>query len=259
MATDAYGQDLAYIHDAGFGKVAQAAGLTFLKALASQPEKGPVLDLGCGSGILSKTITDAGYEVQGYDISPAMIDLARQRVPNATFQVGSFLTVEIPSCQAVAAVGEVLNYLFDRGNTRTNLERFFRRIYQALRPGGIFLFDVATPGRVPGKGPQQKYVAGPDWAVLVTQEENDQTRRLTRKIISFRQTGSLYRRDEEIHETRLYCPKEITESLRKIGFRVRPLRHYGSLRLAPGHVAFLARKGKTSDPRPLKSRSSFPA
>src|SRR5271170_5383990 len=110
--TDAYRDDLAYIHDAGFGGMARAAAPVLIDALRKRGfARGLVVDLGCGSGILSQAMVEAGYDLLGIDISPAMIALARERVPGGTFRVGSLVTVDLPPCIAVAAVGECFNYL----------------------------------------------------------------------------------------------------------------------------------------------------
>ncbi len=69
--------------------------------------QGLVIDLGCGSGILSHAIYQAGYDVLGVDISEAMIAIARQRVPRGEFRVESLLTAKLPPSVAIAAVGEV--------------------------------------------------------------------------------------------------------------------------------------------------------
>jgi SAM-dependent methyltransferase len=180
--------------------------------------------------------------VLGIDISPGMLALARERVPDGRFIKGSLLTADLPPCVAVTAVGECINYLFDRGNTRPALARLFRRVHAALLPGGLFLFDVAGPGRVPGDGPQRIFREGDDWAVLVIAEEDRRRGLLTRRITSFRKVGELYRRDHEIHEQRLLAPGEVTRLLRAVSFRVRRLRGYGPLRFGPGHTGFLARK-----------------
>jgi ribosomal protein L11 methylase PrmA len=51
---DAYREDLAYIHDVGFGKFAGAAAPVLLDAFnRAHISRGLVVDLGCGSGILS--------------------------------------------------------------------------------------------------------------------------------------------------------------------------------------------------------------
>jgi SAM-dependent methyltransferase len=240
---DAYREDLAYIHDAGFGGYARSAAPVLLGALRQAgAERGLVIELGCGSGILSAEIAAAGYDVLGYDISEAMIALARRRVPQARFRVQSLWAAELPACVAVAAVGECVNFLFDPDNTDAALAKLFRRIHDALCPGGLLLFDVAEPGRVPGGGPRRDYREGNDWAVLVTAEEDRRRRLLTRRITSFRKVGKLYRREQEVHQLRLLRGAALARQLRGIGFRVRLLRAYGEFRFPPGYVALLARK-----------------
>ncbi|MBI2826922.1 MAG: class I SAM-dependent methyltransferase [Planctomycetia bacterium] len=147
-AADAYRDDLAYIHDAGFGHLAVAAAGELIGQLRQQGTRdGLVVELGCGSGNLSERVAAAGFQVCGFDISPAMVALAQNRVPRGEFHCESFLTARLPRCVAVAAIGEVLNYLFDARRAATRLPRVFRRAYKALLPGGLLLFDVATPGR----------------------------------------------------------------------------------------------------------------
>jgi SAM-dependent methyltransferase len=241
--TDAYRDDLAYIHDAGFLSVAREAAQVLLDALRRQRLLGgTVIDLGCGSGVLAQAVSDAGYDVLGIDLSEAMVGLARQRAPRGRFRVESLLSAELPPCVAVASVGECFNYLFDENNTKPKLAKVFRRIATALRPGGLLLFDVAEPGRVPGPDPRRFFVEGPDWAVLASSQEDRRHAILTRQITSFRRVGELYRRDQEVHRQRLLTRANLAGQLRNIGFRVRVLRGYGQLRFGPGHVGFMARK-----------------
>jgi SAM-dependent methyltransferase len=240
---DAYRSDLAYIHDVAFGHFARSAAPVLLAALRrSGLEGGLVIDLGCGSGILTEKLSEAGYDVLGIDISGAMLAIARERVPNGQFREESLLKAELPSCVAVAAVGECVNYMFDRGNTSQGLARLFRRIHEALRPGGLLLFDMAGPGRVSGANPSRNYFEGADWAVLVSVEEDRRRRSLTRRITSFRKVGDLYRREHEVHRLRLVPREDVVGQLRSIGFRVRVLRGYGSLRFPPGWAGFLAHR-----------------
>ncbi len=108
-----------------------------------------MVDLGCGSGQWARELLRAGYRVLGIDISEAMIELAREKAPAAEFRVGSLFEAELPPCDAVTAVSEVLNYLFDPENEERGLEGVFGRVREALRPGGVFVFDVLGPGQVP--------------------------------------------------------------------------------------------------------------
>src|SRR6516164_10739145 len=106
-----YGVDLAYIHDAGFGGFAEGAAPGLLEILRrNRIRAGTIVDLGCGSGIWARHLTDAGFQVIGVDISAAMIDLARKRAPDAAFHVGSVHEFGFPPCRAITALGEVLCY-----------------------------------------------------------------------------------------------------------------------------------------------------
>ncbi|OGY25626.1 MAG: hypothetical protein A2134_00775 [Candidatus Woykebacteria bacterium RBG_16_39_9b] len=58
--------------------------------------RGKVLDLGCGSGIQSKTLSKAGLEVTGIDFAEKMIEEAKKQVPEATFLTMDILDLNFP-------------------------------------------------------------------------------------------------------------------------------------------------------------------
>lgn len=240
---DAYADDLAYIHDAGFGHWARNAAAFVLQSLCSSGvERGLVVDLGCGSGILAQELTAAGYDVLGIDQSEAMLALARRRAPGARFCHQSLLAADIPPCLAVTAVGECFNYLFDDTHSDQTLAELFGRIHNALLPGGFLTFDADEPGRVPGPGPSRFQAEGPDWAVLATAEEDLSERLLTRRITAFRQVGDFYRRSHEVHRLRLLPRAELSALLQDAGFQVQILAGHGDFLFPPGMVGYLAAK-----------------
>lgn len=235
-----YQQDLAYIHHHGFGEFARKAAPGLLRLLRRRKITGGlIVDLGCGSGIWARALTDAGYEVLGVDISSAMIQLARRNAPPGKFRTGSFFKTKLPLCNAVTALGEVLNYQFDRHN-QSELIQFFVRVYVALRPGGVFIFDIAEPGYVRGANPQRTYAEGEDWAILLEKETERKCQTLTRTMTIFRRVGKLYRRSEEVHRVQLYRGSAIVKALRRVGFKVKLLRGYGDLRFRKTVVGVLA-------------------
>jgi SAM-dependent methyltransferase len=241
-----YGDDLVYIHDTGHGDLARAAAQMVVAILRrGGRERGRVVDLGCGTGIYARALLDAGYEVTGFDLSAPMIETARRRAPEADLRVASFLDADVPGCVAVTAIGECFSYLFDEKVAGQGLDALFTRVHRALEPRGIFLFDVAGPGRLRGASPQRSWREGDDWAVLVETDEDAPSRRLSRSIVTFRRVGDAWRRAGETHVLRLHPRRELETRLRAAGFRVRSLAGYGTLRFAPGHLGFLARKPKT--------------
>jgi SAM-dependent methyltransferase len=239
--TPAYDEDLAFVHDVGFGGFANGAAPELLKILRQAGiNEGLVVDLGCGSGIWARYLSEAGYRVLGVDLSPAMIALARRQAPDAQFQVESFLKFPLPACRAITALGEVLAYQFDSANSGRSLQQWFRRAHRALEPGGMLIFDMAEVGLDQDRAPT--FREGPGWACLIRFEYDTKREQLIRHIGTFRQVGKWYRRHEETHHVQLYRRQEIASMLRRAGFRVRSARCHGSYRLLPGRVGFVARK-----------------
>jgi SAM-dependent methyltransferase len=233
---DLYQADLARIHIDGYGFHWQSAAPALEQWIRGAGiHSGTVVDLGCGGGQWLARLAALGYTPVGVDVSEAMIRAARQFVPAAELHCGSFASIRLPPCDAVTSLGEPLNYL----PSAAHMRRTLRNVYRALRPGGLFVFDVRTPATKP-VAPRTAARVGDDWACIARIEEDGV--RLTRRIATFRQNGRNYRRGEETHVLRLCSRAEMTAWLRDLGFRVRTKRGYGDYRLAPRHTVFVARK-----------------
>jgi SAM-dependent methyltransferase len=238
-----YKEDLAFIHDDGFRDFALKSAPGILEILAQNKiHDGLVVDLGCGSGLWAQELTKADYHVLGVDISESMIDIARTRVPDAEFRIDSLFKTDIPPCNAVTSISECISYLFDPDNDRQMLVQLFQRIYNALTPGGVFIFDIAEKGQVAQGTTTRGFTEGEGWVVLVEKEENQEQITLTRRIISFRKMGEHYRRSDEVHHVRLYEATDVASELSHLGFQVETTRSYGQYMLSKGNVAFIARK-----------------
>ncbi len=238
--TRAYGTDLAYIHDTGHAAFAKRTSSWLLPTLKNRGLGGGlVIDLGCGSGIMARTLTRAGHDVLGVDISPSMIALARKNAPGISFLCSSFMDAPLPPCVAVLSIGECIGYGFDGRVAGKGIGKLFRRIHKALEPGGLFVFDFLAKGirpRRPG------YRTGKDWACLSSSEIDASGNKLTRHITSFRKSGKLFRRIEETHHLHLHDRASLMQEIRDTGFRAQYIRGYGDMKFSPGHVGILARK-----------------
>jgi SAM-dependent methyltransferase len=238
MAQSLYQPDLAHVHIDGYSFHWKGASPVVLKWLVDAGIcGGTVVDLGCGGGQWLARLAEMGYTPVGVDVSPAMFRSARRLVPSARLITGSFADVDLPTCDAATSLGEPLNYLDDARSVR----RMLQRVYRALRPGGLFIFDVRVPATRP-IGTRVTTRVGDDWACIAFIDEYLATQRLVRRIVTFRRRGRTYRRGEEIHKLRLYPKQKIAEWIRKLGFRVRTYRGYDAYRLGPRQVVFVARK-----------------
>ena len=219
-----YEVDLAHIHHAGFSEFAESAS----KWIVASLPKGTVVDVGCGSGVLARELTSNGFDVIGFDASPAMIELARITAPEARFEVAAFAEADLPPCDAIVSIGEVLNY-----GTFGQVRTFIEHAAHAIRPGGMLLFDVAERGSYPPF--DERRVGGHDWSVIAI-KESDGTH-LTRRVLTFREIEGEVRRSEEVHRLELYEREEMLALLRP-HFRVRVRRSYGARRLPKGHAVY---------------------
>ena len=215
-----YGPEQAAIHDERFGDLARdAARLVVGRLHAAGITSGLVTDLGCGSGILAAAVTAAGFTATGVDLAPAMVDLARAAVPNATFSVGSVHDVDIAPSVAVTATGEVLQYATDPPAGLDALRLLADRAHRALAPGGVLVFDVSTPGRNLGLDVRHVFHEHDTWMLgMHATERGDRLER--RIVILVRDADGRYRRVDETHELCLYEPAAVVGALTDAGFTV---------------------------------------
>jgi SAM-dependent methyltransferase len=100
-----------------------------------------VLDLACGTGLLTRQIARWADSVVGVDASAAMLRRAADRTPdrNVRYVPGDFRAFDLgETFDAVVCGGDSLNYVHAPGE----LTEVFRCVRRHLRPGGLFAFDV---------------------------------------------------------------------------------------------------------------------
>jgi SAM-dependent methyltransferase len=235
-----YGTELAHLHHERFGDPARAAANELLTRLGrSGFVSGTVVDLGAGSGILSRIVSEAGFKVFGIDQSAEMLAIAREHAPAATLVQASIWEAELPPCVAATAVGEVLNY---RSGDARPLASLFSRIYQALDRHGSFLFDLAGPGRSGPSGMRRATWTFGDTSLAMVEQEDVGQPCLTRRIAITVHDGDLVHRADEVHDLILHDPFAVADALGRAGFSVERLQAYGELELLPGWHAFAATK-----------------
>lgn len=118
-----------------------------------------VLDIGCGAGNYTLKLLQRIPELNCtlIDLSQPMLDRARQRLTesraqNITTLPGDIRDVELPSDTFdVVMAAAVLHHLRDDADWKS----VFQKIYQAMRPGGIFLVNDLMTSDVPAAGEVQ--------------------------------------------------------------------------------------------------------
>lgn len=98
-------------------------------------QSGEVCDMGCGPGHVSRYLHDAGTTVFGLDLSPRMVETARQLNPDVSFRVGNMLDIDLPDglLAGIVAFYAIVNI------PNESLPLVFREMERVLQPGGLIL------------------------------------------------------------------------------------------------------------------------
>jgi SAM-dependent methyltransferase len=95
-----------------------------------------VLDVGCGSGMFCRMAADAGASVSGYDATPELLEIARERTPEGAFYEGDIERLPWPDASFDAATG------FNSFQFAARPVEALREAARVLKPDGRVLIAV---------------------------------------------------------------------------------------------------------------------
>ena len=208
-----------------------------------------VLDLACGTGSLSVLLAKHGYEVLGVDRSEEMLTVAAEKAmeleenqPFFVAQPMQRLRIPEPVDACVCALDSI-NYV----TKPQDVQKAFRRVYESLRPGGLFVFDINTPYKLEGLD-GQVFLDETEDSYCVWRAVYDKRHSLCRYGMDLFQQANdgLWERSFEEHVERAYTPEELSQWLTDAGFA--QVERFANLRLeAPEadelRIFFAAKKG----------------
>lgn len=208
-----------------------------------------VVDLGCGTGSLTAALTARGYRLTGVDLSEDMLTVAAQKcaelAPAPLFLHQDMSRLALwEAADAVVCCLDSLNYV-----TRpAAVQRTFRRVFESLRPGGLFVFDIRTPSFLRSMDGQVFLDETEELCCIWRGEFSERRNILTYCMDLFLlEEDGRWVRDGELHEEYAYEPEELALWLEQAGFT--GIKQYAERKLrAPGEgeerIFFLARKGE---------------
>ncbi|GFO52439.1 class I SAM-dependent methyltransferase [Lactococcus garvieae subsp. garvieae] len=177
-----------------------------------------IMELACGTGILSIRFSQAGYEVTGVDLSEEMLTIADQRArqmgEKITFAAGDMRELSgTTTFDVVTCYSDSLCYM----SNASEVQRVFDGVYNSLNADGVFIFDVHSTYQVDSVFPGYAYHENDeDFAFLWDSFEGDDPHSVVHELTFFvKDSDGKFVRKDEVHQERTYPIKEYLTGLQK--------------------------------------------
>ncbi len=180
------------------------------------PDGARVLDICCGTGYLAALLETRGFRVTGVDDSPEMIRYARENAPRSEFLLADATDFRLPAeFDAAVSTFDSLNHLL----SCDALLAAFRNAAAALKPGGLFGFDMLLEGAYQTNWGESFALVRADHVLTITGSGYDFRSRLAHCTVTmFRFVEERWLRSDVTIEERCYTPQEIGTALEQAGF-----------------------------------------
>lgn len=205
------------------------------------------VDLACGTGSVTVLLAQRGLDVIGVDLSEEMLTMAMDKAMELS-QPPCFICQDLSRLYlpkgvdlAVCAL-DSLDYITDPEACREAIAR----VYKALNPGGIFIFDVNTPEKLRAMDGQVFLDEDEDVYCVWRGEFDEETNICSYGMDLFQREGKRWVRSFEEHREYAYSAEQLTEYLKAAGFThigVYADRLFCGPRPGEQRIYFKARKG----------------
>ncbi|REK87701.1 class I SAM-dependent methyltransferase [Streptomyces inhibens] len=135
--------------------------LAALSELVLTTDAGPVAELGCGPERVTAHLRDLGLEVFGVDMSPVMIDLAREAYPDLRFEVVSMDALNL----ADRKLNGIVSWYSVIHTPPQNMPSYFAEFRRVLAPGGHLLIAFFESEGEPVTAFDHKVAAAYRWPI----------------------------------------------------------------------------------------------
>lgn len=179
-----------------------------------------VADLGCGTGEITKRLAKAGYTMRGVDYSPEMLAHADHKASKEQLMI-QWLCQDLKELEgltnldAVISYCDVINYIV----SETDLKLVFKNVADALKFGGLFIFDVHSLFHVEEHLINQTFAdVTEDVSYIWFCSEGDQQGEMYHDLTFFSLSGNKYEKFDEYHHQQTYSKTFYEQLLKEAGF-----------------------------------------
>ena len=211
----------AYIYDSLMSDIPYEKYAEWVQKFAPVSAGKRLVDIGCGTGVLSVEFAKAGYDVIGIDLSESMLTVAQNRSLEHNTTI-SFICQSMAELEGIDGVNvaviaiDSLNYL----QTFEEVEQTFVQLYAALAPGGQLFFDVHSLYKMDVIFPNGPFTYEDEQIAYIWHTEQGEEQHSIYHDMTFfvRDDAGYYERFEESHYQRTYPVETYIELLKQVGF-----------------------------------------
>lgn len=192
-----------------------------------------VLELGCGTGSITRRLAKAGYDMIGIDYSEDMLEIARDKDMEEGFTFDQILYLNqdmrefelFGTVAAVVSICDSLNYI----TSRDDLKKVFQLVNNYLDTRGFFIFDINTVHKYKDILADSTIAENRENASFIWENYYDEHDKINQYDLTiYKKTEievedevqgyqSLYERLEETHYQKAYEIEEIIDLLKDAG------------------------------------------
>lgn len=179
-------------------------------------EDGLVLDMGCGTGAMTRYLDAHGYDMTGIDVSEEMLTIAKEKSsPDILYLLQDMREFELyGTVKAAVSICDSMNYILEK----EDLVQVFKLVNNYLDPSGIFIFDMNTEYKYTHLLADGTFAENREESSFIWENFYDEDERINEYDLTlFIKEGELFRKFEETHYQRCYSLEEVKEAAKEAG------------------------------------------
>ena len=183
-------------------------------------EDGIVLELGCGTGVMTELLAESGYDMIGVDNSEEMLGEAMEKRAESGHEI-LYLEQDMRefelygTVRAIVSVCDCMNYILEP----EDLTEVFRLVNNYLDPGGVFIFDLNTEYKYREIMGDSTIAEDRDDSSFIWDNQYEEEEKINIYDLSIfvREEGDLFRKYHETHYQRAYSLEEVKRAISEAG------------------------------------------